>query len=93
MKIEEPLAQPFRYNVSDQTNIIPRRNHQWLNSLDQAEILQLLSENCGEAFKSILQASLNRILQAESSEQLKAEPYERSEESVLAAETEAGSEN
>ena len=48
--------------------------------LDQAEILQLLSENCGEAFKSILQASLNRILQAESSEQLKAEPYERSEE-------------
>lgn len=37
-------------------------------------------EDQGEAFKKILQASLNRILQAESAEQLKARPYERSEE-------------
>lgn len=49
-------------------------------TLDQAEILQLLSENSGEAFKNILQASLNKVLQAESAEQLKAAPYERSEE-------------
>lgn len=48
-------------------------------TLDQAEILQLLSENCGEAFKNILQTSLNKILLAESAEQLKAAPYERTE--------------
>ena len=34
----------------------------------------------GEAFKKILQTSLNKILQVESAEQLKAAPYERSEE-------------
>ena len=49
-------------------------------TLNQEEILQLLLEDRGDAFKSILQASLNKILQAESTEQLKAEPYERSEE-------------
>ena len=49
-------------------------------TLNQEEILQLLLEDRGDAFKSILQASLNKILQAESSEQLKAGPYERSEE-------------
>ncbi len=48
-------------------------------TLDQAEILQLLSENSGEAFRNLLQTCLNRILQAESTEQLKAGPYERSE--------------
>ena len=41
-------------------------------TLNQDEILQLLLEDRGDAFKSILQASLNKILQAESSEQLKA---------------------
>jgi transposase-like protein len=49
-------------------------------TLNQEEILQLLLEDRRDAFKSILQASLNKILQAESSEQFKAEPYERSEE-------------
>lgn len=49
-------------------------------TLNQEEILQLLLEDRGDAFKSILQASLNKILQVESSEQLKAAPYERSEE-------------
>ena len=48
-------------------------------TLDQAEILQLLLEDQGEAFKKILQKSLNKILQAESTEQLQAGPYERSE--------------
>ena len=42
--------------------------------------LKLLLEDQGEAFKKILQTSLNKILQTESTEQLKAEPYERSEE-------------
>ena len=37
-------------------------------------------EDRGDAFKSILQTSLNKILQVESSEQLKAAPYERSED-------------
>ena len=49
-------------------------------TLDQEEIQSLLLDDRGEAFKKILQASLNRILQAESAEQLKAAPYERSEE-------------
>ena len=49
-------------------------------TLNQEEILQLLLEDRGDAFKKILQLGLNKILQVESSEQLKAEPYERSEE-------------
>ncbi len=49
-------------------------------TLEQAEILQLLLEDRGNAFKSILQTSLNKILQAESSEQIKAALYERSED-------------
>ena len=49
-------------------------------TLNQEEIQALLLEDQGEAFKRILQASLNKILQAESAEQLKAEPYERSAE-------------
>ena len=48
-------------------------------TLDQGEILELLSNNSGEAFKEILQTSLNKILQAESAEQLGAAPYERTE--------------
>ena len=49
-------------------------------TLNQEEIQALLLDNRGEAFKKILQTSLNKILQAESAEQLKAAPYERSEE-------------
>ncbi len=49
-------------------------------TLNQDEILQLLSSNREDAFKKLLQDSLNSILQAESAEQLKAERYERSEE-------------
>lgn len=49
-------------------------------TLNQEEILQLLSSNREDAFKKLLQDSLNSILQAESTEQLKAEKYERSEE-------------
>lgn len=49
-------------------------------TLNQEEIQALLLDNQGEAFKKILQTSLNKILQAESAEQLKAAPYERSQE-------------
>ncbi len=49
-------------------------------TLNQDEILELLAKNSGEAFKKLLQESLNSILQAESAEQLHATPYERTEE-------------
>ena len=49
-------------------------------TLNQDEILQLLSDNRDDAFKKLLQDSLNSILKAESTEQLKAEPYERTSE-------------
>jgi len=49
-------------------------------TLNQDEILQLLSDNRDEAFKALLQNSLNSILKAESAEQLKAAPYERTDE-------------
>ncbi len=49
-------------------------------TLDQEEILSLLSANTSEVFKKLLQESLNAVLKAESTEQLKAEPYERTQE-------------
>ncbi len=49
-------------------------------TLNQDEILQLLSNDRNSAFTKLLQESLNSILKAESTEQLKAEPYERTEE-------------
>ncbi|MDO4515915.1 MAG: transposase [Bacillota bacterium] len=49
-------------------------------TLNQEEIQALLLDDRGEAFKQILQTSLNKILQTESAEQLKVAPYERSEE-------------
>lgn len=47
-------------------------------TLNQEEILQLLSDNREDAFKRLLQDSLNSILQAESTAQLGAEKYQRS---------------
>lgn len=49
-------------------------------TLDQDEILALLANNSGEAFRSLLEKALNQILLAESEEQLKAAPYERTED-------------
>ena len=49
-------------------------------TLNQDEILQLLSNNREEVFKKLLTESLNAILKAESTAQLGAERYERSEE-------------
>ena len=49
-------------------------------TLNQEEILQLLSEENNEAFRKLLESSLNSVLKAESQEQLQAAPYERTEE-------------
>ena len=49
-------------------------------TLNQEEILQLLSVDREDAFKRLLQDSLNSILQAESTAQLGVEKYERSTE-------------
>ena len=49
-------------------------------TLNQEEILQLLSTDHDQAFRELLKNSLNSILMAESTAQLKADPYERSEE-------------
>lgn len=49
-------------------------------TLNQEEILQLLSKDRDAAFRKLLQDSLNSILRMESAEQIGAEPYERSNE-------------
>ena len=49
-------------------------------TLNQDEILQLLSNDRDAAFAELLQDTLNCILKAESTEQLKADPYERTEQ-------------
>ena len=49
-------------------------------TLNQDEILQLMSNDREGAFKRLLQESLNSFMKAESTEQLKAEPYERTAE-------------
>ncbi len=49
-------------------------------TLNQDEILQLLSDNRGEAFKKLLQENLNSVLKAESQEQPGAQPYERTDQ-------------
>lgn len=48
-------------------------------TLNQEEILLLLSENRDDAFRMLLQSALNNLLKAESSFQLNAEPYERTD--------------
>ncbi len=46
-------------------------------TLNQEEILELLTRDPGETFKELLRKSLDSILQAESTQQLNAGPYER----------------
>ncbi len=48
-------------------------------TLNQEEILLLLSEDRDKVFRKLLENSLNALLQLESAEQLGAEPYERTE--------------
>lgn len=49
-------------------------------TLNQDEMLQLLFKSRDEAFRKLLEARINSIIKAESQEQLKAQPYERTEE-------------
>lgn len=49
-------------------------------TLNQDEILQLLSKDQDQAFRNLLKDSLNSILMAESTAQLKAERYQRTED-------------
>ena len=49
-------------------------------TLNQEEILQLLTNNKEDAFKKLFQESLNALIIAESDEKLSASKYERSEE-------------
>ena len=49
-------------------------------TLNQEEILQLLQGTSSDAFRELLQSTLNQFILAESTEQLKAEPYERNDE-------------
>ena len=49
-------------------------------TLNQDEMLQLLCKDRDKAFRQLFESSLNSLLEAESSEQLKADPYERSQE-------------
>ena len=51
-------------------------------TLSQEEILLLMSQDREGAFKKLLQESLNQIMQAESAEPHKAQPYERSSDRV-----------
>ena len=61
-------------------------------TLDQNEIMQLLLEDTGEAFKKLLEKSLNCFLKAESAEELRAQPYERTEERCRSEERRVGKE-
>ena len=49
-------------------------------TLDQGEILRLLSDSRGDAFRTLPEESPNAVLRAESEEQLRARPYERTGE-------------
>jgi len=49
-------------------------------TLNQEDILLLFKNDRNEAFRQLLQNSLNSILKVESEEQLHAAPYERSDE-------------
>lgn len=46
-------------------------------TLNQDDVMHLLTEGTNEAFRKLLEETLNSVLRAESSEQLHAEPYER----------------
>lgn len=58
-------------------NIVPKGEPMaQLNiTLNQDEILQLLSADREDAFQNLLQESLNSVLKVESQEQLQAAPY------------------
>ncbi len=52
-------------------------------TLDQDEILRLLADSSGDAFRQVLATALNAVMRAESDEQLGAGRYERSEAALV----------
>jgi transposase-like protein len=49
-------------------------------TLDQDEIFQRLEKDTGDAFRNLLQETLNTLMTTESREQLRADPYQRTAE-------------
>ncbi|QUC02168.1 transposase [Atopobium sp. oral taxon 416] len=49
-------------------------------TLDQDEVLGLLADGGGDAFRLLLQETLNGVLREKSAEQLCAQPYEQTQE-------------
>ncbi|RRF99191.1 MAG: hypothetical protein DUD39_05590 [Coriobacteriaceae bacterium] len=49
-------------------------------ALDQDEVLGLLTDGGGDAFRLLLQETLNGVLREKSAEQLCAQPYEQTQE-------------
>ena len=49
-------------------------------TLDQDEVLGLLTDGGGDAFRLLLQETLNGVLRAKSAEQLCAQPYEQTQQ-------------
>ena len=49
-------------------------------TLESDKIVQVLADSRGDAFRLLLQQFLNAILSANSAEQLRAEPYEQTQE-------------
>ena len=49
-------------------------------TLESDKIAQVLTDSRGDAFRLLLQEFLNAILSAKSAEQLRAEPYEQTQE-------------
>ena len=76
----------FRYNkVGESTKYRKEKNHgsnqfYTRREREEKEIQDLLSKDQSGAFKGLLTSSLNDLLEAGSLEQLKAAPYERTEE-------------
>jgi len=76
------IVSAFRYNVKHQSNIIPRRKRNgptqyYTESRGNSTTFR---KNSGDAFRTLLQESLNSVLKAESAEQLQAAPYERNDD-------------
>ena len=56
-------------------------------ALDQDEVLGLLTDGGGDAFRLLLQEMLNEVLREKSAEQLCAQPYEQTQQRTDTATT------
>ena len=83
------MAQPSGIMRIATFNIVPKgKLMAQLNiTLNQDEILQLLSADREDAFRTLLQESLNSVLKAESQEQLQAQRHMSAQKAVQTRET------